>query len=202
MIVMILGGLWHGAAWTFVVWGGLHGLYLLVNHLWRMLRNGPLAMVGRVPVTFRRVMSWAITFLAVVVAWVFFRAPDFTTAVTVLKAMAGIDSLFLPSGYAAHVGAWGELIGIDRSRSDVIFQGRDQLAWLAAGLAIVLVAPNSDQWMARWGLALESYQAAPAPLQRWLQWQPSLVWALASAGMFLAAVSMLGSYQAFLYFNF
>ena len=84
MITMLLGGLWHGAAWTFVAWGALHGAYLCINHAW--------SRFGRaVPSRFARlagIVGTAVTFLAVVVAWVFFRAPDIATALSVLSRMA------------------------------------------------------------------------------------------------------------------
>jgi len=83
-LTMVIGGLWHGAAWTFVVWGALHGVYLCINHAWS---NYGL----RLPPRFARVADvagTALTFLAVVVAWVFFRAPDMATALSVLSKMA------------------------------------------------------------------------------------------------------------------
>jgi D-alanyl-lipoteichoic acid acyltransferase DltB (MBOAT superfamily) len=84
MITMLLGGLWHGAAWTFVAWGALHGVYLCINHAWS--NYGPKA-----PPHFARLADVAaviLTFLAVVIAWVFFRAPDMATALCVLSKMA------------------------------------------------------------------------------------------------------------------
>ncbi|MEM9617325.1 MAG: MBOAT family protein [Pseudomonadota bacterium] len=80
-IVMLLGGLWHGAAWTFVVWGGLHGLYLCVNHAWDKTMNGKLQL--------NPVATVAMTFLAVTVAWVFFRAESFEAGFLVLAGMLG-----------------------------------------------------------------------------------------------------------------
>src|SRR5581483_9403477 len=68
MATMLLGGLWHGAGWNFVIWGGLHGLFLLVNHAWR----GSVARLGvRLPLA----VASGLTFLCVAVAWVFFRSP-------------------------------------------------------------------------------------------------------------------------------
>ena len=84
MITMLLGGLWHGAAWTFVVWGALHGLYLCVNHAW--INYGP-----PIPARLARpagVVAFLLTFLAVVVAWVFFRADSLVSALNVLSMMA------------------------------------------------------------------------------------------------------------------
>ncbi|XUJ36897.1 MBOAT family O-acyltransferase [Bradyrhizobium japonicum] len=84
MITMLLGGLWHGAAWTFVAWGALHGAYLCVNHAFNALvPNVPTLLVRPV-----RIVGAVLTFLAVVVAWVFFRAESVTWALRVLHAMA------------------------------------------------------------------------------------------------------------------
>ena len=69
MITMLLGGLWHGAAWGFVLWGGLHGAALVVEHAWR--GRGPRLPTG---------LAWGATFLFVCLAWIPFRAPDLTTA--------------------------------------------------------------------------------------------------------------------------
>src|SRR5262249_55950308 len=76
MIVMLLGGLWHGAAWTFIFWGALHGGYLMINHGWRNIASPRLAIVDRLLTPFYALL----TFLCVLIAWVFFKSPDFGTA--------------------------------------------------------------------------------------------------------------------------
>jgi D-alanyl-lipoteichoic acid acyltransferase DltB (MBOAT superfamily) len=84
LVTMVLGGLWHGAAWTFVVWGALHGIYLCINHAWA--HYGP-AVAPR----FRglaTIVAFILTFLSVVVAWVFFRADSMASALFVLSKMA------------------------------------------------------------------------------------------------------------------
>lgn len=83
MITMVLGGLWHGAAWTFVVWGALHGFYLIVEHAVRS-RSMPQTST---PSFARDVAHILVTFILVLVAWVFFRAASLHDAVTVLRAM-------------------------------------------------------------------------------------------------------------------
>src|SRR6266568_7401907 len=83
-ITMLLGGLWHGAAWTFVVWGALHGTYLCINHAWNNF--GP-----KIAPRFARAADIAgliLTFLAVVIAWVFFRAENMEWAIYVLAKMS------------------------------------------------------------------------------------------------------------------
>src|ERR1700722_12751110 len=79
---MLLGGLWHGANWTFVAWGGLHGLALAVNHVWE-------GWGLRLP----RAAAWALTLLFVMACWVLFRSADFTTAGDVLGSMVGAHGL-------------------------------------------------------------------------------------------------------------
>ena len=93
MITMGLGGLWHGAAWTFIAWGTLHGAYLCINHAWN--RFGP-----RIAPRFPRIANLAgliTTFLSVVVAWVFFRADSIPAAIVILSRMA--DPTQIAAGY-------------------------------------------------------------------------------------------------------
>ncbi len=98
MITMVLGGLWHGAAWTFVVWGALHGVYLCVNHAW--INYGP-----TVAPRFARAAnagSFVLTFLSVVVAWVFFRGDSISSATFVLSRMADPTNIVFGRGEIAN----------------------------------------------------------------------------------------------------
>lgn len=79
---MLLIGLWHGAGWTFVAWGALHGVALLINHQWR-----------RLGLSMPRVAAWVLTFLTVNFLWVLFRAPDFTSAAQVVTTMLGLNGI-------------------------------------------------------------------------------------------------------------
>jgi len=84
-ITMVLGGLWHGASWTFALWGGLHGAYVAVNHRWQ-----------RFGIRLPAAISWALTFVAVMVGWVFFRAPSLPRAQVILAGMAGLNGFAWP----------------------------------------------------------------------------------------------------------
>lgn len=84
MITMLLGGLWHGAAWTFVIWGALHGAYLCVNHGWN--NYGP-TIAPRFEHA-ATAAAFVLTFLSVVVAWVFFRADSLSSAWYIVSRMA------------------------------------------------------------------------------------------------------------------
>ena len=92
MLTMLLGGLWHGANWTFVVWGGLHGLYLLVERLLRETFGTP---VYPRPLPTRLLLA-LLTYLLICLTWVFFRAPDFASAGKLLSDMAGLHSHATP----------------------------------------------------------------------------------------------------------
>lgn len=92
---MLLGGLWHGAALTFVAWGAIHGGLLVLNHLWRQF-GWPTAAPGAL----RRLAGVAATFIAVVFAWVVFRADSLTTAMHIWGAMAGENGAMLPEKVA------------------------------------------------------------------------------------------------------
>ncbi|KQT36270.1 MBOAT family protein [Methylophilus sp. Leaf414] len=90
LITMVIGGLWHGAGWTFIIWGGLHGIYLIVNHLWRGYKESKnLKYVGKTSYF----LEVSLTFTAVAVAWVFFRADTLSSAFTLLQGMAGVHGL-------------------------------------------------------------------------------------------------------------
>jgi alginate O-acetyltransferase complex protein AlgI len=111
MLTMLLGGLWHGAAWTFVAWGLLHGVGLAVHKVWTQRIS-----FERRP--FHGVVGWLTTYTFVCVGWVFFRAADFETAILMLRKIAGLEPggaswlylplvLILPLVIAAHgAGAW------------------------------------------------------------------------------------------------
>jgi len=85
VIVMFLGGLWHGAAWTFVVWGLLHGSYLVIERVVRIFFENK-TWAGH---QLTRVVAGFATYGAVCIAWVFFRASDFTIASRMLAGMFG-----------------------------------------------------------------------------------------------------------------
>lgn len=102
---MLLGGIWHGAGWTFVVWGALHGAYLIANHGWRELR-ARLHLQKEASSRAGRRLAQLVTFFAVVIAWVFFRADDMNAALAMLKAMFGVHGVAVPASFAALLPQW------------------------------------------------------------------------------------------------
>jgi alginate O-acetyltransferase complex protein AlgI len=155
MLTMLLGGLWHGAAWTFVIWGGIHGAGLAAQRWWSGRRPaGPQAEgepeQRRPGSLLRRAACWLVTFHLVCLAWVFFRAPDLGTAFTLLGrlATAGPAPLVTPSvilviitGLATQLprpGSWRQL----RDRF-VLLPAAAQGA--ALGVFLVVMSAIADQ---------------------------------------------------------
>ena len=201
MLTMLLGGLWHGAGWTYVLWGGLHGLYLTVNHGWHALRRalghdpeaplpGPLhalAVLG--------------TFLAVVTAWVVFRAEKAAAAAAMIKTMAGLNGIAPPGGWL-HL--WTVVVQWVSTRGGASGTAGNLLpvaaiAWIALSLAIVWFAPNTQQIMHSYAPALDLPAAIGRPH---LSWQPSTRAALIVWLIGFVAIVKLNKYSAFLYFQF
>jgi alginate O-acetyltransferase complex protein AlgI len=141
---MVLGGLWHGAAWTFVIWGALHGFYLCVNHGWWALRS-KLGWTTDVPTLAGRIAGRSITFVAVVVGWVFFRAESIPSALGVLKGMAGLNGIELPGRFAnLEIVQRAVSSGLVSFSSDTGSLDERQLGLTFGLLAIVFLFPNTQ----------------------------------------------------------
>ncbi len=190
-ITMLLGGLWHGAGWTFVIWGGLHGFYLVINHAWRRAtaegaRLQRLAFAGLV-------LGPALTFVAVLFAWVIFRAESFDSATLVYTGLIGLSDA-----------------PYDAMRLEN-YKGGKALIWLAAGLLIVWFLPNSLQLMRRYRPAIDStgliheggWQAGGGRLSiQAIAWRPTAIWALLAGIVASAALLGISDVSPFLYFQF
>jgi len=202
LLTMLVSGIWHGAGLTFVVWGLLHGLYLVANHAWRTYVARPGA-AGAVAARWLRPLAGLLTFLAVAVAMVIFRAPSLASAWTVLKGLAGGGGLELPASLL------GRLLQAlpALQRAGIAGSADTALAWLAPlgwMLALGLVArwlPNTLVLMAEFEPAL-GIKAGPGPRPTRLAWRPVIAWALAVAVLAALAVVRLGDQSEFLYWQF
>jgi D-alanyl-lipoteichoic acid acyltransferase DltB (MBOAT superfamily) len=174
LLTMLLGGLWHGAGWTFVIWGALHGIFLIVNHGWLAFRTA----VGwtSAETAAGRWVARGVTFLCVTVAWVFFRAESVGEAMGMLRAMAGLN------GWAAAPLNPPEL-----------YEYRQQIL-IAVVLAMALIAPNTQEWIMG-----EGRERMTRILPRW-RFTP--LWAGVAAACFLFTLTRLSAVSEFIYFNF
>ena len=186
IVTMLLGGLWHGAGWTFIIWGGLHGIYLIINHGWHAVRR----KLGHDPSnssTTGRIFSVALTFIAVVVSWVFFRAENLDAAVVVLAAM------FNPFAD----GAWQtQLFSGDKSKIYV---------WMVLLSAIVWLLPNTKQWSGYHSCIDESLPVTSHGRFAWHEWisfRATMLWAVILVSLAIYVVLNLTRVSEFLYFQF
>ncbi len=169
LIVMVLGGIWHGAGWTFLIWGALHGTYLMINHGWHRLNISTDSRLYAFA-------AWLITFLAVVVAWVFFRAADVDTAFAVLKGMAGANGLGSVS-----IEAFAVPVGL---------------------LLFAFFMPNTQQVM-NYVPPEGTYGAHVArPIPPLMQWRPALPWAASAGVAFGLCLMFMTQISEFIYFQF
>ncbi|MCF0125920.1 MAG: MBOAT family protein [Clostridia bacterium] len=129
-ITMFLGGLWHGAGWTFILWGTLHGLFICINHLWRKTK---IKLPGAI--------SWLLTFNAVNFAWIFFRADNFKQAFNIIKAMGDISNFAYP--YTRNVAKF--LPNLNYSEN-FLFASNDVL-WIILLLIASVAYYSVEDWM-------------------------------------------------------
>ncbi len=136
MATMLLGGLWHGAGWTYVFWGGLHGLYLSLNHVWR-----------KTGIKLPQALAWVITFLAVILGWVFFRSNSLSDAFSIIKAMSGWDGILLPGKFRNSLGSL-ESFGVHFNELPTLeyFPGGQESLGILFGLTLwVVFLPNTQE---------------------------------------------------------
>jgi D-alanyl-lipoteichoic acid acyltransferase DltB (MBOAT superfamily) len=199
LLTMLLGGLWHGAGWTFVLWGALHGIYLVINHGWREFRR-------RLGHNLHQSTPWGrragclLTFVAVVVGWVLFRAPDVDTALSILCAMAGFNGLVLPEAWAAKSGgvaAAVSALGVEFGATPALAR-TGVLNWIWVLLLVVWLAPNTQQIMA----AAKPALGVPAEAASRICWCVAPVTAALTVVLALAVIVNLGRHSEFLYFQF
>ncbi|HET7764427.1 MAG TPA: MBOAT family O-acyltransferase [Burkholderiales bacterium] len=203
LLTMFVSGLWHGAGYLFVLWGLLHGVYLTVNHAWRLI--APRLWPDRA--AYARLMKPAgitLTFLCVAVSMVLFRSPTVGAAVNLLKGMMGLNGIALPVAVYERVGplaGWLERFGVMHQA-----WGGQEFVKMAIAIPILIVVvmacPNTLQMLARHEPAIGVRQPAESFLGRALEWRPSLAWAAGISALAVIGVLFLGGESEFLYWQF
>jgi len=180
-LTMLLGGIWHGAGWGFVLWGALHGFYLIVNHLWRWVAQG-VSWAGRV-----EAIAWPLVLFAVIFAWVPFRATTLDGTLRLWEAM--FSGNWVWPGAAADAQALALKLGL-----------------VLAGFVIVLVFPNSNQIAKR----VYNYDDALVIHEGCLQEQKpelrvsllGMLWAMGLGMTAALALALNNAISEFIYFQF
>jgi alginate O-acetyltransferase complex protein AlgI len=181
MLTMLIGGIWHGAGWTFVLWGLFHGGCLAVNHLWDSLRGAHSAR----PASPARVSVWAgraLTFFLVIIGWVFFRAAGLGAARHLLAAMF-------------------HLVPGPPTGAPLLLKSKTWI-WLVGLTAFVWSAPNMAELLSEFRPALNPFKGALPQGVGWLRWRMTPCWAALAATLLAASILSLSNTGEFLYYNF
>jgi alginate O-acetyltransferase complex protein AlgI len=177
MTTMLLGGLWHGASWNFIIWGGLHGLCLSINHLWYSYKASKKIFLQNTIYTL--ILSRVLTFIILVFLWVPFRAEDMSSTFAIWKSMVGMydHSQYLETN---------------------IRLGKGRLIIL---LLIVWFLPNTQQIMSRLSSSQINQIAKPF-INKFFYWKPNNLWAVIIASLATICILKLIEPNEFLYFQF
>jgi D-alanyl-lipoteichoic acid acyltransferase DltB (MBOAT superfamily) len=205
MIVMLLGGLWHGASWMFVIWGGLHGLYLIINHAFHFVKR----QIGeeRKSVQLASRLFSLLVFPAVMVSWVFFRSESWTGARVMLRTMAGYQGIVLPENYQALLGPLNNWVMTKfhiHTGGLVTFAEFPSVLCMIAVTAFVFLLPNSQQLLREF-----DQKSGLAPLgdrvrHSWLAFRqtPASAVIAACVAILVLATIYSGVPSEFIYFQF
>jgi D-alanyl-lipoteichoic acid acyltransferase DltB (MBOAT superfamily) len=208
---MGLAGIWHGAGTQFLVFGLLHGAYLTVNHAWRAFQQ-PTKPSNAIITKMFVVRDVALTFVAVVVANVFFRASSVHDAWSILRSMVGLNGLDLPARLTASAGAPFAQMGTQTDASLPFFEGWNEVAAFALLFFIVWTLPNTQQLVAGFTQNFDNRVTTPernlpflariCSFGSLLEWRPNISSAVAVGALAAIACLNLHHVSEFLYFEF
>ncbi len=183
MITMLLGGLWHGAGWTFIIWGGMHGLFLSINHGWTLIIK---KLCSRKPDSKAyNIAGRLATFSAIVIAWVMFRTESVDGALNMYSGMFGYNGISFQSMFA----------------NDVVSNKKQGANLLSIMLMIVWFAPNTIDLHRNNKPAL-NIGSLIGNKNSLIQWRPNILYAAVIAILFVISIISIPDGGEFLYFNF
>lgn len=184
-ITMVLGGLWHGAGWTFLIWGALHGAYLIINHFWKENISKFSQLAPLTGTMWYSLISLLLTQFLVVIAWVFFRAENMTVAWNM------IFSMFWPGA------EWPEEATVAAVLPESLL--------VLFGYLFCLALPNVSQIFTGIKVGLTTYDNKRCWSLLIPKWRPNGNWAIASSALLIVAIfcsAIAGDGSKFLYFQF
>jgi alginate O-acetyltransferase complex protein AlgI len=207
VLTMLISGLWHGAGYGFVVWGLLHGVYLTINHAWRLIR--PRFWSDQITYErFMQPMGWVLTFTSVAASMVFFRSSTITSAIDMISGLIGLNGIALPLviyDYLGPLAGWLHHVGVT-SLPPELWSGREFLIavmWIVVLIFIALACPNTLEILAPYEPAL-GVKPPTADLRRGrlIKWNASLPWAILVSFMAAIAILSIRGESEFLYWQF
>ena len=135
LATFLIGGLWHGAGWTFIIWGALHGIALAIHRFWQSLGF-----------KMNKILAWFITFNFINITWIFFRAKDFESAIKVLGSMFSLDNVVLPEKYFKFLAEYNDIYFRFGTTYQNIFGESKTTTFILLGLLVVLAFKNSMEF--------------------------------------------------------
>lgn len=204
VFTMFVSGIWHGAGYLFIIWGLLHGLYLSVNHGWRLIAQRYWADSSR----YARIMApagFVLTFLCVIVSMVVFRSTTIGTASNIVFGMIGANGVELPDSVYDKLSSMGLPLSTMNFASGLpnYFDLVDFLVWLFIAGPIALLLPNTLQIMDRFEPAIGIKASESSNFLRFrIRWSASPIWTIIIAIVAFAAIANIGGYTEFLYWQF
>lgn len=208
MTVMLLGGLWHGANWTFIFWGGVHGVYLSVNHIWRSFVSRRFRCDNQAVLLLANWFSGLFTFMSVALAWVLFRAENLPTAVNIYKGLLGLNgvSIHMPIALKLEMKDLFEKIGILMPLDGARHLSYTYM-WVLALSVYVFILPNISSIMKNYEPVCgdsfkEEGRMCPSVVDKYLIWSPTFKWAICLSIVTVIAVLGVTRMNSFIYFNF
>ena len=207
-ITMVLGGLWHGAGWNFIIWGALHGSYLMIHLTWQATKHNITVVFFNTK--YYQFLAWLLTFILVIIGWVFFRSVTLEGAFNILSGMAGLNGIEIPNALLARLGSLGhslQSLGITPSNGGKVFI----MTWLwnITLLVFVMTLPNIQDLFAHKQGTLSKYSYSETNtfwptlrLYNGLTWTDCRRWAFFSGACLALGILTLSQVSEFLYFQF
>lgn len=203
LLTMLVSGIWHGAGYLFILWGVLHGVYLTVNHAWRLV--GPKLWRDKGSYTrFMQPVGLVLTFVCVAASMVVFRSTTVKTAAGLLPGMLGLNGVALPESIYDHLGpfaTWLDRAGIAKGLGEGIAFNRTAF-WIVLLAIIAFTLPNTLHLLGRYEPALGWRPGSNVAGKKAVAWNASLAWAMVVSVVAAIGVFHLGGQSEFLYWQF
>lgn len=205
LITMLIGGVWHGAGFNFILWGALHGFYLVINHSWRRVACVLLDNEWRDSKIYKY-CSHFITLICVIVAWVLFRANEFSTAIKMYSSMFFLEGIPLPTrlesfSFITQFKDRFSFFSFGNVFPHQLFEIRDSIVLMLLLIIVLLAFPSTIDLMKNYRPVLSSkYFINKNKLA--FYWQPTQIWAFALAIISIVSLCLLSKPSEFLYYKF
>jgi len=206
IIVMSIGGLWHGSSWNFIIWGFFHGVLIIINHLMiKCIKHLRIEkFLNWLPL---KLLSILITFILVTISWVIFRAENMQIAFEILKSMLSLDRMLIPNSIMQQFSFIETLlfnagVTVGNPFYNGIINWRNGSIILILSLCIVWFLPNTNQIFKNYYKPSNKPKFLSERILIRINWEPKILWIIVISIYLIISIIMLSSTSSFLYFIF